>query len=428
MPAKLLLANVTANVIALGLQALDHATAGAVQRDGDGVPVAWRLFKFGPFSITRNGETADGAFTAEHGARIMEHYQKKGNKIPIDAEHGLYLLARNLNAEEGDIAKLLGKPSATLGFGALALKADGLWIEDVEWGKLARGIISQGVLRWFSPVLRGLVDGQLRITSVALTNTPAIDQLNAIAATAEDDCGMRNAECGMKSEIRNPKSEISFAGEHGSHVPPGVTKRAVLTPAVQKGASMKGLLALLGAIIGLSETDSAALTAEGAESALLPKLQDLTTELGKLRKDGALAKDVRDALALGAEVEPAAVTGKLAGILAKAQQHDTLKTRVDALELTAETGKKDKLIADGLAAGKLTPDLVEKWAKKQDAAALSAFLDNAPVIVPQGRTDKTKLPTEDTAVLSAEDLEMCKVTGQDPEKVKAAWKKHQENK
>ena len=406
MPAKLLLANVAANVLAMGLHDLGSAPAAAVRKDADGIPVAWRLFKFGPFSITRNGETADGAFTAEHGARIMEHYQKKGNKIPIDAEHGLYLLARNLNAEEGDIAKLLGKPSATLGFGALALKADGLWIEDVEWGKLARGIISQGVLRWFSPVLRGLADGNLRITSVAMTNTPAIDQLDAIAASAESE---------------------DFAGEHGSHASTGVTKRAA-TPAVQKGASMKGLLALLGAIIGLSETDSAALTAEGAESALLPKLQDLKTELGKLRKDGALAKDVRDALALGAEVEPAAVTGKLQGLLAKAQQHDTLKTRIDALELSAETGKKDKLIADGLAAGKLTHDLVEKWAKKQDAAALSAFLDNAPVIVPQGRTDKTKLPTKDSLELSAEDLEMCKVTGQDPEKVKAAWKKHQESK
>lgn len=416
---KTLLSKSLGNVVALGLQDLGSAVSAAVQKAADGVPVAWRLFGFGPFSITRNGETADGVFTAEHAAKIMSHYEKKGNKIPIDAEHGLYLLARNLNAEEGDIAKLLGKPSATLGFGALALKSDGLWIEDVEWGKLSRGIISQGVLRWFSPVIRGLQDGNLRITSVSLTNSPAIDQLDAIAATAE------SADDGGVTESRS--HEVTFAGDRGSRGLTGATHRAA-TPGSQKGHSMKGLLVSLAALIGLTEADAAALTAESAETALLPKLQTLIAELPRVRAESALAGQVRDALALGAEVESAKVLGTLAGLKAKADQHDSLKTRVDALELTAETGKKDKLIADGLAAGKLTPDLVEKWAKKQDAAALSAFLDNAPVIVPQGRTDKTKLPTEDTAVLSAEDLEMCKVTGQDPEKVKAAWKKHQENK
>jgi len=35
-------------------------------------------------------------------------------------------------------------------------------------------------------------------------------------------------------------------------------------------------------------------------------------------------------------------------------------------------------------AGKLTPHMVENWCKDVDAAALSAFLEHAPVIVPTG--------------------------------------------
>jgi hypothetical protein len=111
-----------------------------VQLDATGVPVAWRLFPFGAFTITKDGETFAGEFTAAHAERILAHARQKGkgHKVPIDAEHGLKALADRLGVEEADLVPLLNRRAVTLGFGALALReeppeAAGLWLEDVEW-------------------------------------------------------------------------------------------------------------------------------------------------------------------------------------------------------------------------------------------------------------------------------------------------------
>lgn len=40
------------------------------------------------------------------------------------------------------------------------------------------------IYKYFSPVIRGIENGPLRVTSVAMTNTPAINHLDALAASA----------------------------------------------------------------------------------------------------------------------------------------------------------------------------------------------------------------------------------------------------
>lgn len=176
---------------------------------------------------------------------------------------------------------------------------------------------------------------------------------------------------------------------------------------------MKKLLELLGAVLGM---DAIALADDGKVPAdVATKLAQLRDELPGLRAARALGAKVRDCLALGAEADEAKVEGTLRGLMAKGAAHDALKSRVDALELAAETDKRQKVIDRGLAEGKLTKAMIEgDWCKGQNAVALEAFLAVAPVVVPPGKTvDKGALPGagSDQVALTAEEDGIRKAMG-----------------
>lgn len=184
---------------------------------------------------------------------------------------------------------------------------------------------------------------------------------------------------------------------------------------------MKELLEKLRAVLGL---DAVALTDDGkVPAAVETKLTELTVELPKLRLLAGTAGKVRDALALSADAGEPQILAALQGLQAKGQAHDGLKARVDALALEAESNKRQKVIERGQAEGKLTKAMVDGWAKGQDAAALEAFLQHAPVIVAPGKTVETgKLPADDSLALSDADRHFARVTGLTEEQLKTARK------
>lgn len=185
---------------------------------------------------------------------------------------------------------------------------------------------------------------------------------------------------------------------------------------------MKKLLALVGRLAG---QDTAALEdASKLPETALAALETLAQELPGLRAAQALGGKVRDCLSLGAEADAATVEGTLRGLVAKAGAHDALKSRVDALELEAETSKRTKIIERGLAEGKLTKAMIDgDWCKGQNAVALEAFLAVAPVVVPPGRAvDTGKLPQGDAVGLTAEDEGIAKALGWTPAQMLEAKK------
>lgn len=397
---KLFTKSPSGNVLAMGLQQLPGpnptpgAATGTVLRDERGVPTAWRLFAYGPFTLTRDAITWTGEFLPEHAAAIVAYFRTKGARVPIDSEHYLYRLAEKLNVSETEALATLPGGRAAMAYGELEQRDDGLWVTNVEWGPFAYELMAELIYRYFSPVLRGLSDGRLRITSIAMVEVPAIDRQESQAPFGLTD----NIPGGMPAEIA---ASAEDSGDQGGKVPLYAHTGAGNSPN-RKGAAMKKLLVLLGAIVG---QDALALSAEGeAPAELLGKLETLKTELPRLRSEAAIAANVRDALALGAEVDAPALTGKLQALIQKAEGHDALKARVDALELTAETEKRQALIAGGLKSGKLTPALVEKWAGKQDSVALAAYLDAAPVLVAPGSViNPETLRPADSVALTAED-------------------------
>jgi phage I-like protein len=308
-----------ANTLMLAMFALD-AGAATVEKDENGLPKAWRVFPFGPVSLTKDGVTLAGEFTREHADRIIAHHQQKGEKIPLDCNHVLAAAAGELKVEERELIKMTGENHPLpVGFASLEKREDGLWISDVDWVPLGAELMKRKLFRYFSPVIRGLKDGNLRISSCAVTNGPAIDNLDAIAA---------NAEAGTD------------------------------TP------------------------------------------------------DAAFVGKARELLGLGAESSPAAVVGAIEGLLAKVKNHDNLQSRVDKLEMDAESKSRQELIEKGLAEGKITNDM-RKWAQGQDTAVLSAFLQVAPRTVPTQRINTGNLEdtSGDAVALTADDKKTCKILG-----------------
>ena len=150
-------------------------------------PKPFRLFKTGENLLTRNGKDYRLTLSAEDIAAIADYQCKKGEKIPIDSRHALFFAAEKAGVSESEMLRMVPGNVAALGFAALESRSDGLWAVDVELSPLAAELLQNGSLRYWSPVVRGL-DGKspLRVTSIAMDNVPALNNLDILAAGGED--------------------------------------------------------------------------------------------------------------------------------------------------------------------------------------------------------------------------------------------------
>lgn len=150
----------------------------AVERSADGIPRAWRLLKNGENAFTLKGEDATLTLGEKEFRAIVDYHRKKGCKIPIDSRHFVSHLATKLKRDESEILKLLPDGTATMGFGNLELRTDGLWLSEAEFVPAAAEMLKAGTIRYFSPTIRGL-DGSepLRVTSVAFDNEPCLNHI-----------------------------------------------------------------------------------------------------------------------------------------------------------------------------------------------------------------------------------------------------------
>lgn len=401
------------NTLALGVFDLSDSSdrsdsSDSVERDSSGVPVAWRLFKLGANEITRNGEKFTLEFTGEMFDSIVAYFAEKGTLVPLDSEHFLYQLAEKLGVPESEVLNLIPGGRGTFGFGSLEKRPDGLWIANVEYVPLARDLMAQKIWRWFSPVLRGLVDGRLRVTSVAFINEPALNNLDAIAAAA--DSGPSSAEYPPAMDMKQLIGNLdALAASAESYKQTNTTK---------KEQSVKQFLAALAGLLGV---DAISLGADGsAPEGVVGKIETIKTEICDLRtvkaKFAGFLGSVRNALALAADTAEDVVEGKVLELVEKAKQAEGLKLRVDALELAAETDKFGKLIEKGKADGKLSENMLNsEWMKKQNSISLAAYLEIAQPVVPLGNISKGNLSQEDPVALSAEDKQVCRQLGQSEE-------------
>ena len=325
--------------------ALSAAELGVI-RDENGVPVEWSVFKAGDTPFCQEGRDGVIRLTAANLQEIISYHNKKGEMIPVDSEHYLYALANKKELDENEVLQLFPGSVAAMGFGALRLENDTLRIK-VKWNPAAYEMLKEKIYKYFSPVLRGIRDGPLRLTSVAMTNTPAINNLDALAASANQ---------------------------------PG------------KGSTMTKLEK---ALLRLTGRDSVALEAEGDAVAVeIEQKADLIEQVKKLLnlENSATLEEV--IAALKAETE-------------KAASADEKQQQLEEIAASAEKKAHADLVEKGRRERKIV-DADMDYINSLDSKALSAYLDHAgpkypaPLAGKPGRkVDAISLSAEDKRAISA---------------------------
>ena len=362
------------------LKPADLASAShVIERDAAGLPTAWRLLHLGAQEVYDGGRWRTIQVTPADLDAIMAVAQRRGAAIPLDVEHGTYYLAQVLGVSEADLAARLGpalvNERLAAGFLRLERRADGVWGVIERLHPRMAELLRQGAYRYWSPVAREAYGqpGQRRmwISSVAVTNTPALADIEALVASA---LGGDLAETPTQPE----------------------------TPMSPK------LLALLQKLLP-GET----LAAEGLTDAQLATLD--TAVLAALTPKPNLAP-IAQALGLPDTASEADILG---AATAKAQATavlSSLQGEVQTLRQTVAAGAKLKLIEQGLSEGKLTPALVKDFAEAADCAVLTAYLKAAPKLVGTEAVDKASLPgpgTQPDAMLT----QIARNCGLDPAEV-----------
>lgn len=335
----------------------------AFLKDSSGLPTACRLFIAGETPITTCGKKYILNFSRADLANIVDFHIAKGTKIPIDSDHFMDYLAKQNGVSETDLVHLFPTVRGQIGACDLALKEDELWAENIEFSEKAKPFIQAAALRFFSPAIKGLDgNGALRITSIGMVSNPGIDQM----------------------------AQVVFNGEGGNPLEGNI-----------KNSTQKGSPKMLQKILEkLKEVTGIELTPESPDDVVNQVIEKLDAK-------------TKSTLELSAEAEK----------LKKENEEETnsLRERVKALELGAETESRKNLIELGKRDGKVTEALVP-FLLTLSSEQIKSYLETAPVIVPKGKVVHAKAQLESEITLSAEDRIVAQKMGLTEEQMLATKK------
>ena len=344
-----------------------------VIRDKNGVPEEWTLLHTGENPFIKNGVRGVISLTGDDLDHIVAYFKEKGELIPVDSHHYLHYLSRTNHMDESEVLKFIPDGVAAMGFGSLERQGEKLRFR-VKWNPNAYKLMMEKIFRYFSPVIRGLAGGPLRITSVAMENQPAINDLDALAASAE---------------------QVTVTGILPEHNKTQQEKEMSMTPVEQ-------------ALSRLLMRDTLQLSAEspGDAEALAGAINEKAELIGEFKRSLQLKEDVPDSLLVIA----------LKNLLEKAGGFETLQEQIKELQQENESFRAEQdrkshqdLIRQGVREGKITP-ATESWWQKLSHAELAEHLKDAPVIIPQGTLSLSAVETE-KIVLTEEDKAVCRHFG-----------------
>ena len=352
---------------------------GTVKQDANGVPEEWTLLHAGVNRLVKNGKDYELRLSVEDLDAIASYQAKKGEAIPIDSNHYLHILAEKHGVEESEALRLIPSGVAAMGFGTLFREGDELRIR-AEWTPGAYEMLKEKIFRYCSPVIRGLKEGPIRITSVAMENEPALNCEDVLAAGGEgedadpEDIG-RNA-----IELKRLQDPIERA---------------------------------LGRLLGKEMWNEIVLSGEDDEEDAFER----TAAAIEAKADVISA--MREGLGIADDQPDKAMSVALAAVKVRAGQADALRQELDTMVCAAEEKRKAELIEQGLQEGKLTHAL-EDWAKSQDCAVLASYLEHAPAVVPGRMTFEPGKRHTPSRSLTSADEEMIRKFGFDKEEYQRA--------
>lgn len=318
-----------------------------------------------PASLT-GGKLTAWRMDADIAAPVVALVAARETPLPVDYEHQLLLAQQN------------GKPAPASGWLSAVAYVPGRGLfAAVSWTAKAREHISADEYRYISPVFRfdQATGAVLEILSVALTNNPALDGMDAVALAA-----------------LLPAHNTATATEESMDELLERLRWMLNLPITAGPDEIKAELDKLKAM--LSGGDAAAASVD-----LLALLK------GKDESITALTAQV-------AQPDPAKFA-PIAALTALQQVNAALQAQLAQLASGAQASKVDGLVQAALADGRLTPAL-EGWARElgaKDEAALTAYLTAAAPVAALTGMQSAGLPGgqppasggSGTAALSAEE-------------------------
>ena len=393
-----------------------------VIRGPDGVPTAWRLLKTGANPLNYGGKALTLDLTPAAALSAMEYHKTKGQKVPLDSRHFLYHLADKLHVPESDVKRMMPETPGTFGFGDLESRSDGLWLTNIEYAPLGRELMKERVFRYFSPGLRGIDPATMtpitgaaadnfRVTSVALENEPALNDIPSLTGS-EPDAGNRVTLSAIKQSIRRlemtkleqalakllGKTSVALAADGGGD-------------AATAAEAVNGIAELLGQIKA-----ALALKPESTPEEVGKALTDAVAKLGD--GDKLLAK-LKTALGLPAEATGEQMEGAALGAKQSGENNAALSARVKVLETERAAEERAALIDKAKRLGKLT-DAMEQddFIKTMTNAALAAWIPFSPVVVDLGSHNDGAPKRETGAPLSASARKIYETLGLTTDQIK----------
>lgn len=304
---------------------------------------------------------------AEIAAALIAKVDARANRLVLDYEHQTLLAADN------------GHPAPAAGwFKKLEWReGDGLYAVDVEWTARAAAMIEAGEYLYISPVFSydKKTGAVVRLVNAALTNNPALDGMDAVAAKF---LTLETQEESLTMDIEELLNQLRWMLNM-----PALATAEEITAELQKAVDFI----------------KAAPAAAAANFNLVEFLTSKDTEIAALKIAAPdLAKYVPVEIMTDLRNQVAALTAQING-----------KTVGDLVDVA-------------LSDGRLLP-AQESWARdlgESNLAALTGYLDTAqPIVALNGtQTNGRKPEAEDGDVLSESDLAICKNMGIDPEAYK----------
>ena len=324
----------------------------SIELGAGAAPSEIRLIPAGPFRSVdgRPADVAAWVLDDAHAAQIVATVNARQSACVIDFEHQTLLSREN------------GKPAPAAGWYSQVewRPAAGLYATDVEWTAEAAAMIESRQYRFISPVFswNKQTGAVLALAHAALTNNPGLDGLTDLSALASQ----LFPTASLTQE--NPMDDLLEQLRWLLNLPVGATADDA-TAQLQK-------------LIDQIKADPELAPQAATSFDLAAYLGAQGTEIAALKAIAAKATTAPDPAKFVEITMLSAVQGELA----------SANTELAALKAEKLDAEVDKVVADALNAGKLSP-ATEAWARnlgKTNLAALTSFVEAAPVVAKPGST------------------------------------------
>lgn len=276
---------------------------------GGPAPGRIQLFPMGEFSA-RDGRpgTLKGVnvkawtITPIIAAAVIARWQARETPLVVDYEH------QTMNAVEN------GQPAPAAGWiESLEVEPDGLYAT-VKWTEAARAFIKADEYRYISPVFTfdPKTGAVLELKSAALTNYPALDGLDAVAARTEDESPMKKETLEALRHFFGLAADADEAAVVAALKAQGDGRTLTAMLAVAKEADPDPAQYVPAAMLTAAQEKNAALAAKVKELEGSGTLAALTAEIDAALADGRLPKACEGWAKTTAKTNPEAIKSYIA--------------------------------------------------------------------------------------------------------------------